>query len=167
MRIASLFLFAVGVCLAQTGTGSIQGTVRDASGAVVPKANVTVVHTATTREYTSVTNEAGFYLIPALQSGGYQISVGSPGMETWKGELNLVAGQSAAVETVLKPGSTVTSVTVATRARRPCDWLLAQASRTSSATPPIDDSRQRASPATSWPACARRISSRIRNTSWG
>ena len=113
MRIASLFLFAVGVCLAQTGTGSIQGTVRDASGAVVPKANVTVVHTATTREYTSVTNEAGFYLIPALQSGGYQISVGSPGMETWKGELNLVAGQSAAVETVLKPGSTVTSVTVA------------------------------------------------------
>ena len=113
MRIACLFLCAAGVCLAQTGTGSIQGTVRDASGAVVPKANVTVVHTATTREYTSVTNEAGFYLIPALQSGGYQISVGSPGMETWKGELNLVSGQSAAVETVLKPGSTVTSVTVA------------------------------------------------------
>src|SRR5262249_25927783 len=113
MRIVRLFLCAAGFCLAQTGTGSIQGTVRDASGAVVPKANVTVVHAATAREYASVTNEAGFYLIPALQSGEYRISIGSPGMETWKGELILVAGQSAAVETVLKPGLTVTSVTVA------------------------------------------------------
>ena len=85
MRIAFLLLGAVAACLAQTGTGSIQGTVRDASGAVVPKANVTVMHTSTTREYTSVTNGAGFYLIPALQSGAHVVSVGSPGMETWKG----------------------------------------------------------------------------------
>ncbi len=113
MRIFRLLFCAASVCSAQTGTGSIQGTVRDATGAVVPKANVAVMHAATTREYRSVTNDAGFYLIPALQSGAYRISVTSPGMETWKAELNLVSGQSAAVETVLKPGSTVTSVTVA------------------------------------------------------
>lgn len=113
MRIGYLLFCAAGICLAQTGTGNIQGTVRDATGAVVAKANVTVVHTATSREYTSVTNEVGFYLLPAMPSGAYQISVESAGMETWKGELNLAAGQSAAVETLLKPGSTTTSVTVA------------------------------------------------------
>jgi len=113
MRIACLLICTAGLGLAQTGTGSIQGTVRDATGAVVPKANVTVVHTATTREYKSVTNEVGFYLLPAMQSGAYQISVEFPGMETWKGALNLIAGQSAAVEIFLKPGSTITTVTVA------------------------------------------------------
>jgi len=113
MRLVSLVFFAAALCLGQTGTGSIQGTVKDATGAIVPKAKVTVVHTATTREYVSETNEVGFYLFPAMQSGAYQITVELAGMETWKGGLNLVAGQSAAVETVLKPGSTVTTVTVA------------------------------------------------------
>lgn len=113
LRLACLPLAVAAVGLAQTGTGSIQGTVKDATGAVVPKAKVTVVHTATTRQYASETNEIGFYLFPAMQSGSYQISVESPGMEVWKGELNLAAGQAAAVETLLKPGSTVTSVTVA------------------------------------------------------
>jgi len=113
MRFASVFLLTAGITLAQTGTGNIQGTVRDATTAVVPNAKVTVVHTATTREYTSQTNEVGFYIFPAMQSGAYQISVEFAGMETWKGGLTLVAGQQAAVEIVLKPGATATSVTVA------------------------------------------------------
>jgi hypothetical protein len=113
MRFATVFLLATSITLAQTGTGNIQGTVRDATTAVVPNAKVTVVHTATTREYTSQTNEVGFYIFPAMQSGAYQISVEFAGMETWKGGLTLVAGQQAAVEIVLKPGATATSVTVA------------------------------------------------------
>ena len=113
MRITCLLLGAASIFLAQTGTGSIQGTVKDATGAVVPKAKITAVHTATTRQFLSETNEVGFYLFPAMQGGAYQVSVESPGMETWKGELTLVAGQSADVQTILKPGSTATSVTVA------------------------------------------------------
>ncbi len=113
MRIALSILMAAAAAMAQTGTGSIQGTVKDATGAVVPNANVKVVHTATTREYASSTNEVGFYLFPAMQSGSYQISVEFAGMETWKGGLNLAAGQSAVVETVLRPGATATAITVA------------------------------------------------------
>ena len=60
---------------AQTGTGSIQGTVKDTTGAVVPSANIKVVHVATSREFNSLSNESGIYLIPAMQSGAYQISV--------------------------------------------------------------------------------------------
>jgi hypothetical protein len=113
VRILSLVVCATLVSLAQTGTGNIQGTVKDAAGAVVPKAKVTVIHTATTRQYTSETNEVGFYLLPTLQSGAYQITVESSGMETWKGELTLVSGQSAQVDPVLKLGTTTTSITVA------------------------------------------------------
>ncbi len=71
-------LLAGAIC-AQTGTGNIQGTVRDATGAVVPQAKVTIVQTQTTRQYDSVTNEVGFYLFPSVQLGPYQITVEAAG----------------------------------------------------------------------------------------
>lgn len=105
---AFLLLLPPSSSLAQTGNGGMQGTVKDSAGAVVPKAKVVVTHTATSREYSSETNEVGFYLFPAMQSGAYQISGEMAGMETWKGNLTLAAGQVAAVDTILKPGSTAT-----------------------------------------------------------
>ena len=57
---------------AQTGAGNIQGTVKDATGAVVPGANVTVTHKETARQYDTVANGIGFYLIPSVQMGGLQ-----------------------------------------------------------------------------------------------
>ena len=113
LRLATLLALSASLMLAQTGTGSIQGTVKDPTGAVVPKAKVTATHTATAREYRSETNEIGFCLFPAMQSGEYQVQVELPGMETWKGQLRLVAGQSAAIEVTLKPGATSTTITVA------------------------------------------------------
>jgi hypothetical protein len=107
-----IFLSAA-FCWAQTGSGNIQGTVKDASGAVVPHAKVTLVHTATNRQYSSVTNDVGFYLIPGLELGAYELTVEFTGMETWKGTLTLLAGQTADVATALKTGGTATTVTVA------------------------------------------------------
>lgn len=105
-------LLAAALCRSQTGTGNIQGTVKDISGAVVPKAKVTLVHTATNRQYRTETTEVGFYLFPSIQLGDYQLTVELPGMETWKGQLHLLAGQTAEVEAVLKPGSTATTVEI-------------------------------------------------------
>jgi len=110
--IGLLFLLLTNLCWAQTGTGKIQGTVKDATGAVVPNAKVTLVHTATNNQRTSVTNDVGFYLFPAIAIGEYKVTVESPGMETWSGTLTLVAGQTAEVETVLKAGSTSTKLEV-------------------------------------------------------
>lgn len=98
---------------AQTGTGSIQGTVKDATSAAVPGAKVSIVHTPTTRQYTTTSTELGFYLFPSVQMGPYQITVEAPGMETWKGELTLQVGQIAEVSPTLRVGATVTEVTVA------------------------------------------------------
>jgi len=107
----SLFLLAA-VGFAQTGAGNIQGAVKDATGAVVPGARVTVTQTRTSLATTTVTNEVGFYLFPSAQLGPYQISVDAPGMERWQGELTLMAGQSAEVNVALKVGATTTEVTV-------------------------------------------------------
>lgn len=113
LRLAGIFLIFSGLAAAQTGTGNIQGTVKDATGAVVPKAKVTAVHTATSREYPNESNEVGFYIFPVMQAGDYTVQVELPGMETWKGQLRLQAGQSAVVDVSLKTGTTVTAVTVA------------------------------------------------------
>ena len=50
---------------------------------------------------------------PRSNSVPYEITVEAAGMETWKGRLTLLAGQTAAVETALKTGSTTTTVNVA------------------------------------------------------
>jgi hypothetical protein len=102
-----------GIGWAQTGTGNIQGTVKDASGAVLPGARVAITHTQTSRQYTTTSTELGFYLFPSVQMGPYQIVVESPGMETWKGELTLQVGQTAEVNPTVRVAGTTTEVTVA------------------------------------------------------
>ena len=64
---------------AQTATGSILGTVKDPSGAVVPGATVTVqsVSTGTTRALT--TTDAGTYSAIALVPGAYHVSYEAAG----------------------------------------------------------------------------------------
>ena len=98
---------------AQTGTGSIQGTVKDASGAVLPGARVEITHTQTSRQYTTTSTELGFYLFPSVQPGQYEIVVHAAGMEIWKGELTLQVGQSAEVNPAIKVAGTATEIQVA------------------------------------------------------
>lgn len=114
MRVLFLSLSA---CLiaglhAQTGNGSIQGTVRDFSGAVIPEARVNLEQTATARKYEVPANETGFFLFPSLPPGDYEISINSTGMQPWKGKLLLQTGQSAVVDAVLQITGTATEVTV-------------------------------------------------------
>jgi hypothetical protein len=114
-RMRKVFLLSV-FCLpiwAQTGTGSIQGTVRDATSAVIPNAAVKAVHVDTAREYQTSANQTGFYLFPAVQMGKYSLRITAAGMETWQGELLLQVGQRAVVDASLKVGAAATEITVA------------------------------------------------------
>ncbi|MFB3826545.1 MAG: TonB-dependent receptor domain-containing protein [Bryobacteraceae bacterium] len=116
--IGSCFLALLVMCAlpripAQTGAASVQGTVRDSSAAVIPGAELILVHAATSTRHRSSTNHAGLFLFPSLPIGEYSIAVSSPGMETWEGKLVLRAGQSMTVDPQLKPAATSTSVTVA------------------------------------------------------
>jgi len=70
------FLFAICEApraSAQVLYGSIVGTVTDQANAAVPKATVTVKNTATGFSRQVNTDEAGYYSIPSLPEGAYDV----------------------------------------------------------------------------------------------
>ena len=70
------------VALVSTATAqfnaSIQGTVTDTSGAVVPGATVTIINQATNASTTAVTNDSGLYQIGHLGPGNYTVTAEAP-----------------------------------------------------------------------------------------
>jgi hypothetical protein len=67
------------VSKAQIDTGAIVGTVKDASGAVVPNAAVELTNNATAEKQNAVTNAAGEYQFIALRPGVYSVRVSAQG----------------------------------------------------------------------------------------
>jgi Carboxypeptidase regulatory-like domain len=65
----------------ETGTNTIEGTVRDPNGAVVPGASVTARNDATGEAYSVTTDNNGFFRTPALAVGSYTLSVESAGFK--------------------------------------------------------------------------------------
>ncbi len=76
---ASLAIFSATSLLAQTTTGSVNGTVTDPSGAVIPNASVVVINTATGVRTPVTSNEAGVYSARFLPIGPYRVEVTAPG----------------------------------------------------------------------------------------
>jgi hypothetical protein len=75
-------LFASAACLAQTsGTGSLEGTVTDPSGAVIAGASIVATNSATGVATTAVTSDSGAFLIPLLQPGIYSVAVNASNFE--------------------------------------------------------------------------------------
>jgi len=82
-----ILLFALTPALhAQTFRGGINGTVVDATGAVVPGATVTAVETATGETKSSSSSSAGEFLFQDLPLGSYTVTVSAPGFGTVKTE---------------------------------------------------------------------------------
>jgi hypothetical protein len=79
-RFLLIFILCCSAILsAQTFRGSIQGSVTDSSGAAVPGADVTVTSPATGLIRTSVTNDAGDYLVSELPLGVFDLVVKKSG----------------------------------------------------------------------------------------
>src|SRR5690349_24100860 len=89
---AALLALAVLVCLniafAQSDLGSISGFVKDPSGAVIPKAQVTVKNEATGTERKTSTNESGFYIVTNIPAGLYTIVAEAPGFKKFEATHN-------------------------------------------------------------------------------
>src|SRR5437667_9001454 len=64
-------------------TAQISGAVRDQSGAVLPGAQVTATQTDTAVSRTTISNEAGYYVLPNLPLGPYRLQVALPGFRTY------------------------------------------------------------------------------------
>ena len=99
-------------CYAQSGSGTIQGTVQDPSGAVISGASVKIMNVDTGQVVGTVTNSAGLFLAPPLVTGHYKVSIMSSGMTTWEGDVVLQAGQAAVISPKLAVAGTQQAVTV-------------------------------------------------------
>ena len=94
-------------------TGSITGTVRDTSGAVVPNAKVAVSNSEHGIHRESATNSSGDYLVQALSEGTYNVTVTASGFERFVASgIVLRVGQNARVDATLKVGSQSAEVVV-------------------------------------------------------
>src|SRR5262245_9532552 len=111
---------ALALCLdvdAQSVTGRISGTVRDASKAVITGATVTVTNEATQIARTAPTDEDGFYVVTNLPPGNYSVAVERAGFKKVLTSGNvLVADGRVTVDAVLEAGAVNETVTVTAEA---------------------------------------------------
>ena len=98
--------------LAQSGAGSIQGTVTDSTGAEMPNASINVVNQATGVAADAKSNRVGFYQVPDLFTGTYTVKVSAPGMKTDVQTIELLASQTAVVNEVMTPGAVSQQINV-------------------------------------------------------
>src|SRR5216683_1239628 len=99
--------------LAQLSTASLNGVVRDSSGAVVPKANVVLIHVETTVERSTVTNDAGNYVFQNITPGRYKLNVNAPSFSSKQvSEFVLGVNQTATIDVSLAAGSQSQVITV-------------------------------------------------------
>jgi Carboxypeptidase regulatory-like domain len=99
--------------LAQNATtGSINGTVVDSSGAVVPGASVTVTDLATRDQRALVSNAEGRFTVPFLKPDNFEISATAEGLQSTKTTVQVLTGQQSVVNLTLAPGATTQTVEV-------------------------------------------------------
>src|SRR3954468_19880884 len=111
--LAALVLIATGSAYSQTITGSVTGTVTDASGAVTPNVKVTITNTGTEVANSTQTNSAGVYNFPFLPVGQYNAAAESTGFKrTVVGPFPLEANQIARLDISLQLGDISQSVEV-------------------------------------------------------
>jgi len=72
-------LICAGPAAAQRLDGTISGTVKDPSGAVIPGASVTIINDQTGATRTMLTSDVGYYSVPNLLVGRYTVKIDVPG----------------------------------------------------------------------------------------
>ena len=96
----------------------LNGAVRAASGAPLQGATVSVRDLETNRTATSVTNEAGNYVVPNLPPGRYELTVELGGFSTYtQTGLVLTVGQTATADVTLALAGIAETVTVTAEGR--------------------------------------------------
>lgn len=113
LLVSGLFLLsAVGAANAQF-KASIQGTVTDSTGGLVPAAQVTLTNNETGQSQTSIASDEGFYRISGLAPGKYTLAVEKAGFKKQVlSDLSIEAEAVQGVDLVLTAGELSETVTV-------------------------------------------------------
>jgi len=114
--IAVGLVIALAICYstasAQSGAGSIQGSVTDSTGAVMAGASIHVVNQATASSADTKTNGVGFYQVPGLFTGVYDVTITAPAMKTYKTTIELLVDQNAEINASMTAGAVTEQVAV-------------------------------------------------------
>ena len=98
---------------AQSVSSEIQGTVSDATGAIVKGANVTVTNPQNGMMRSTVTDDAGGYDVEGLDAGSYELRIEHPGFKTTRLKgVTLLVNQAIVLDARLEVGSVNEEVTV-------------------------------------------------------
>ena len=110
-RFVTLAVVLTASCWAQF-SGSIQGTVQDPAGAVVPNAKVQLKNTATSVAVATTSDVEGNYRFVSLAPGSYQISVEASGFNTTTVAFTLATSQNLNIPVSMKVATAAQSVEV-------------------------------------------------------
>ena len=107
------FFFGSGAAFAQSTTGTVVGTVKDASGSAVVGANVKLLNTGTNNARSTMTNDSGSFQFPNLDSASYQLEITAVGFEEVRfAPFDLGARETRRVDADLKIATQTTTVEV-------------------------------------------------------
>jgi outer membrane receptor protein involved in Fe transport len=111
--LVALLMLLAGAAAAQTTTGEIVGTVRDAQGAAVPGSTVTITSADTGLVRTETTTDVGFFRFPALPTGTYTLSAEKSGFAVGKvGHVEVLVANATTVDINLAVAQASQTVTV-------------------------------------------------------
>jgi len=117
LSLALSSLLLVSSLFAQETTGGLQGTVKDPSGAVVPKASVVLTGTSLGGEKSLDTDSSGYYRFANLPPGTYTVVVKAAGFSELKRDnIAIEVGHLPTLDLVLSVGAAGTVVEVNSQA---------------------------------------------------
>ena len=106
--LASVAVFTFGAAFGQSGSGTVAGSVQDASGKVLIGAKVEIEPS----DRQAATDDQGAFHIPNVPSGQYTVTASYVGFKEYTSTISVSAGQTATVTATLSIGSAADSVLV-------------------------------------------------------
>lgn len=118
MFLCALVFSAGAFAQAVAGLGAVSGTVRDASGAVIPGATVVVANESKGIRRTIQSTDAGVFSAPALTPAtGYAVTVSKEGFNNWEAkDFQVLVGQTVDFRIVMQVGTSSTRIEITAEA---------------------------------------------------
>jgi hypothetical protein len=120
MRNFTLLCFCIllaGTALAQSPAGTLTGTVKDSSGALVPGVTITMRNVATNESRQGLTNDVGLYRITNLPRGTYEAKAEMTGFKTiTQTDVLVTVGETVRLDFNLQIGQLNENITVTSQA---------------------------------------------------
>jgi hypothetical protein len=115
--VGACLLFGAGTSLGQSTFGTILGTVRDPSAALIPGCVITVENAGTSLRRSSLSDESGSYTFPNLEPGSYKLRIELPGFQVAEyPNIQLLARQTIRIDGQLTVATQAETVNVTAEA---------------------------------------------------